>query len=64
MPNSVNHRFAGLCLWERFVILTAQETENKKMAEDHIAYALPLLDHFIVAFPKYTMHNRQHQYNR
>jgi hypothetical protein len=63
MLNPINHPFAGLPLWERFVILTAHETANKKMVDDHITYALPLLDHFIVAFPKYTLHNRQHQYN-
>lgn len=62
MPNPVQP-FAGLPLWERFLTLTKDEPANRKMVEDHIAYALPLLDHFIVAFPKYTLHNRQHQYN-
>lgn len=55
--------FSGLPLWERFKILTQDEPANRKMVEDLIGYALPLLDHFIVAFPKYTLHNRQHQYN-
>jgi len=62
MPEPVQP-FAGLPLWDRFIHLTQNEPVNRKMVEQHVAYALPLLDHFIVAFPKYTLHNRQHQYN-
>lgn len=28
-----------------------------------MVYALPLLDGYYKAFPKYTLHNGQHQYN-
>lgn len=62
MPEPVQP-FDGLPLWECFKSLTKDEPANRKMVEDHIGNAIPLLDHFITAFPKFTLHNRQHEYN-
>ena len=55
--------FSNLPLWDHFILKTVNEPANQKMVIDHINYAMPLLDHFIVAFPKYTLHNRLHQQN-
>lgn len=62
MPELIDN-FKDLPLWKHFISVTANNTANRKMVEDHINFALPLLDRFIVAFPKYTLHNRQHHTN-
>jgi len=64
MPETtIAHDFAGLPLWEHFLVQTQNLPAEKKMVMEHVADALPLLDRFVVAFPKYTLHNRRHQQN-
>jgi len=51
--------FKKLPIWQQY------EIKNKKSypIDKLVSNALVLLDRYYEAFPKYTLHNRQHQYN-
>ncbi len=65
MPNisTSSHAFSGLPLWEHFIKATHYQPTHQQMVIAHTQWAIPMLDHFIDAFPKYTLHNLQHQIN-
>lgn len=39
------------------------KAEEVSLVERHITYVLPLMEHYVDTFPKYTLHNRDHIYN-
>ncbi|PTS89593.1 hypothetical protein DBR27_22570, partial [Flavobacterium sp. HMWF030] len=59
--NDIDQRFAGLKLWKHFIKVA--DEKQIVLVQEHIDYALPLLDYFVEAFPTYTLHNGQHQRN-
>ncbi|WP_313187168.1 HD domain-containing protein [Sphingobacterium siyangense] len=61
--NEVKHYFSGLALYEYFINRSGASTKDIAMVESHIDYAMPLLNEYTKAFPKYTLHNNFHQKN-
>lgn len=61
--NQISHIFSGLSVWEHFQNTSGATPEHKTLVNAHIAIAMPLLDQYIKAFPKYTLHNNRHQIN-
>jgi hypothetical protein len=51
--------FKELPIWKVFAL----KNKNNFNIDEVVEYALPLLDQYYRAFPKYTLHNRQHQKN-
>jgi hypothetical protein len=51
--------FQSLPIWRVF----DSKNKSKYNIEEIANFALPLLDQYYKAFPKYTLHNRQHQKN-
>ncbi|GAA4295275.1 HD domain-containing protein [Nibribacter koreensis] len=61
--NKVAHPFSGLKFWEYFLDISKGHEEVVVLVNKHIDITLPLLDNYIKAFPKYTLHNSRHQKN-
>ena len=51
--------FKQLPIWKQYNI----ENKDNYNIDVLVTDALALLDHYYLAFPKYTLHNKQHQYN-
>lgn len=63
MPNNILNPFATLPVWKHFLEVTKDQPDEQSMVIKHIEHALPLLERISLAFPFYTLHNSQHQYN-
>lgn len=63
MPTNIQNPFTTLPIWEHFLEITKELPDERTMVAKHIEYALPLLERIPLAFPFYTLHNSQHQYN-
>lgn len=61
--NQIALDFSGLLVWEHFINTSKATAENITLVNAHIDFALPLLDLYNNAFPKYTLHNSRHQKN-
>jgi hypothetical protein len=53
--------FKKLPLWKSMV--ANSKAEEAAMVERHVAYILPLMEHYVDTFPTYTLHNKEHIYN-
>lgn len=62
-PNQISHIFSSLSVWEHFTKTSGATSDHITLVNAHIGIAMPLLDQYYKAFPKYTLHNTHHQIN-